>query len=1034
MSLRTWAFSALFLGALSTAKAQAPADELRRADKQFNLYAYNLALKSYQAIAAKDPANVHALARIADCYFQLNRPEESLTWYDRATSQSEVKPDVLLRYGQALMATGNYAAAKKWFLFYAEHNREEGRHYADMCEYAFANSQKEALYQAKNEAMNTAAADFGPAFYGKRIVFESSRTDLARSKKGTSTEDWSGSAYNQLFVTQRDANGNLQKPAFLKNDLSNAYNEGPVSYAANGKRVAFCRNNFVDGTRQIAASGINMSLYTADVADGDWVNVKAFPYNGSDYATGFPCLSPDGNTLFFASNRPDGEGGWDIYKCIWNGKSWSSPANLGKQVNSKGNEITPFFDGKNLYFSSDWLPGLGGMDVFRAENVDGNWANVFHLGPGINSPRDDYGFIFNANENIGYLTSNRAQGKGNEDIWSIRKKTDDFFVSIVDAAQKPVPEAVIDFSNCNGGEFTADAAGKYMFSVTAGQANCRATVRKKGFREAVAEFKSTGSKQIEVVLESDASGKFVGNVQDFLTRKPLAEVVVRALPMPKGEVVTAETGNDGQYSLLLEARKTYKLQFSRDGYADTVVTLQTGEAKALNDVQPVLLQDAGALVADSKKPAAGTAAAPAPATYSAPSTAKPAEKEAEKQVTKKGDDAPAMASKESDKPLTTSKEAKTAPQESPIIKMLRDEVAAESKTAVKGWAVQIAALPGNPDSDKIAKYDDLRPLGNIYTQAAGGNTKIRLGVYETREKAEAAMKKAVAMNYRNPFVVEEKAVAESLIFPAKKPAEKMVAKTATTAPSKPVELSQKAAAEPEKPAATAEKTPEKTAAAPSTVRFAVQLAALKNDKTVNLAPFVKAGDVGNLYTSPANDLVKIRVGIWETNEEAEAAQARVVKLGFKDADVVIEKITPETEQYFIKKETAPVRPVESAKPVETPKTTPKGDATPAKPAQYSLETPKSIAPVEAAVPPSVASIYKVRVATYADADNFDAANIADVGGKLERKKSGKLTIFLLGSFPDLESAIRAKNAVRARGYRDAHVVKDESGKLTRMRF
>ncbi|HRI58892.1 MAG TPA: tetratricopeptide repeat protein, partial [Saprospiraceae bacterium] len=423
-----WLAIALLCAANITYAQSTVAEDLQRADKQLELYAYNLAMKSYKQVLEKDPNNGHAMERVADCYFQLNQIDEAINWYKRAIEQREPNSEVQLRYGRVLMFRGNYEQAKKEFLEYASLNdnaTEKGRHYAEMCDFAIKTSKKAPEYLARNESLNTSAADFAPAFLANRIVYSSARTDIVRKTQPKNSTDWSGGSYNQLFVTQRNPeNGALQKPDFFRNDLQNNYNEGPVSFSTDGKKVAFCRNNFVNGTRQIAIKGLEMSLYIGDVVNGEWVNVKAFPYNGTDYATGFPCLIGAGNTLVFGSDNPattTGGMGWDLYISHFVNGEWSTPRNLGAPVNTPGNEITPYYDGADLYFSSDWQNGLGGLDVFRAEVGKETVKNVFHLGPGINSSADDYGFIYNSQTQTGYLTSNRPGGRGNEDIWQITK-------------------------------------------------------------------------------------------------------------------------------------------------------------------------------------------------------------------------------------------------------------------------------------------------------------------------------------------------------------------------------------------------------------------------------------------------------------------------------------------------------------------------------------------------------------------------------------------------------------------------------------
>lgn len=500
-----WLFAAALICIAAGLTAQTSVKEdILRADKQFDLYAYNLALRTYEQVLKQEPNNAHALARTGDCYFQLNRPQEALSWYDRAVVRNEVEPDVMFRYGKALMQTGDYVGAKKWFVLYSENNRAEGQHFAQMCDFALQAARKDGLFQALNEPLNTAAADYGPAFFGSKIVYNSARTDIQRKTTARTNADWTGSAYNQLYVTQRNPGDNyLQNPAFLRSDLQNNFNEGPVSFSGDGRRVAFCRNNFIDGTRQLADKGVNMSLYLADVVDGNWLNEKAFAFNGSGYATGFPSLSPDGNTLYFASNQEGGFGGWDIYVSYWTGAAWSTPRNLGAPLNTSGNEVTPFFDGKNLYFSSDWHNGLGGMDVFRADLQDNSARNIIHLGAGINSSRDDYGFVFDASGNFGYLTSNRPEGRGNEDIWQIRKRVDEFIISVTDVQQNPISMAEIDFTACNAGIKQTDNYGQYSFAVAAGKADCRVTVRKSGYRAAVVPISSAGEKNINAVLVPD---------------------------------------------------------------------------------------------------------------------------------------------------------------------------------------------------------------------------------------------------------------------------------------------------------------------------------------------------------------------------------------------------------------------------------------------------------------------------------------------------------------------------------------------------
>lgn len=1012
---RAWLFSLAVLFAAPAFSQYDLEDELRRADKQFDLYAYNLALSSYQSVIEKSPSNSYAMTRIADCFFQLNKPAEALVWYDRATNASDAKPEVLLNYGKALMATGNYTSAKKWFLFYAQNDAKLGQHYVSMCDYAIANSKKEALYEASAEQMNSTASDFGAAFFGKKLVFNSARTDLAKRSKGSS--DWSGTAYNQLLLTQRDAKNILQKPAFFKGDLANVFNEGPVSFAGNGSRVAYCKNNFVDGTRQIAESGITMNMYLADVdADGSWSNPKAFAWNAAEYSNGYPHLSDDGKTLLFASNRPGGEGGWDIYQSNWNGKSWTQPRNLGSRVNTAGNEISPFLEDETLYFSSDWHAGFGGMDVFKAEKTDaGDFSKILHLGPGINSPRDDYGFIFDSKENIGYLTSNRADGKGNEDIWRIRKRTEDFEIIVLDAAKKPIEGASLDFSNCGGKTMSTDANGNYSFSVAYGKADCEVVVKKEGFRDGEIEVKSESDKKITLILESDGIGKFIGQVLDYSTKKPLDEVQVNAIPVGKGAVVQATTDAAGAYSLTLESKKTYRISYLKEGFRDENISLETGSAKSKNDVSAIYLQNpsAGVSASADSKPATPVTYSTSTPVSKTKNTVEKVEPVAEKSTAKTAEKAAGKVETENVVEKSTAKTPAKAIA-NPVVSELKTSGSTKS---ANGFAVQVASMQGAASDSKLARYDLLRPYGNIYTRSGGKVTKVRVGVFSTKEEAVEVQKKATAMGFKGSFVMAENGVDESLVFsaPKAKPAA-TPAQTPAATPAQPIANSLKTKEkESEKPSKKEAKSEPKTESKP--VRYAIQLASLANDQTVNLAPYMKITDVGNIYTRSENDFTKIRMGVWQNSDEAKKAQDALAKRGFKETVVVIETATASTEKFLIKSETP-------AKTSST--TTPKGGSKMvAAPKTYSLEE-KPVA--------ETSSIYKVRVATYTDADNFDPKTIASVKGTLERRKEGKNTIFLLSGYPDLETCQQARTLVQSLGYRDAQVVKDENGKLTKMKM
>jgi len=214
---------------------------------------------------------------------------------------------------------------------------------------------------------------------------------------------------------------------------------GPIAYNPSSKTVALTKNNFSDGAVAVVGYESDMSLYIANMNGAhSFSNVQALPFNQVEYSYAFPHLTFDGSALYFSSNQPGGLGGFDLYVSYFKDNQWSTPQNLGPEVNSDANEITPFFYNDELYFSSDDIYGLGGFDVYKSSIQDGQWEKSENLGKGINSPADDYYLSVTAKDEFCF-TSNRLGGRGKDDIYFGSKR-----ISLADEifAQEEVPAPV----------------------------------------------------------------------------------------------------------------------------------------------------------------------------------------------------------------------------------------------------------------------------------------------------------------------------------------------------------------------------------------------------------------------------------------------------------------------------------------------------------------------------------------------------------------------------------------------------------------
>ncbi|MEZ4960621.1 MAG: SPOR domain-containing protein [Saprospiraceae bacterium] len=692
---------------------------LKRANKQYELFAFAPAVESYKDVLSKNPNHLEANSKIADCYRMLNDLDKALPHYQAAVAQEGVEDIYRFQYGLTLQGLGRYDLAKSVFNDLANRSeafRIRAKQFADACDFA-KNNQDTPRFKITNEYANSPFTDFSPALFNDRVVFASFRTDI-RSRDSRSAPSTGDVSANRLFITQRDKNGFLETPVTLHSGFGIGTNEAPLSYSADGKWVAFTKNNFSDGVRQIPASGMELTLYLAQVnANGDWTTAAPFPHNGSGFSTGYPSFSPDGKALFFASDRAGGYGGFDLYVSYQVGNTWSAPENLGQAVNSLGNEISPFFDGASLYFSSDYHKGFGGFDIFRAEESAGRWSTIYHGGAGLNSSSDDYGFSFDAGRNVGYFVSNRPGGKGKEDLYKVEKETDNIVIKVTDAATgKPISDASVDFTTCGDKAYQTNLNGVFNFQLL-DNLNCSISIGKDGYLPKQVAITSLGLRQnrtLEVALTNVGSA-YQGKIFNGNNGYALDDVKIIATNTKSNEANATKSDMKGEYFIALMPNSSYLLRYSKAGFQDVSFTFKTGD----NDTR--MIQNIELLPVGFS--AGGGKTDPVPT--------------------------PAETPQEAVATNTTSSGAITG-----------------------GYAVQIASLT----NDKTVTLSDYTAKagaeGTVYMVEEGGRKKVRVGTFNTRDAAAAAQKNLRAKGFSGAFTVEESTrQAQTSEAPKQKPKE-----------------------------------------------------------------------------------------------------------------------------------------------------------------------------------------------------------------------------------------------------------------------
>lgn len=625
---------------------------------------YEQALKSKVADADK----TQALLKLAFSYRQVRDTQNAERVYqDLLATNPELSGDdtkALLYYAQALASNGKYKESQEAYDKYTKLQTEDNRTgFAKLYNNVERLTKNAGSYKVEYLNINSGKADFSPMFYKNGLVFCSGRGEGAGIRR---VFNWDKSAFLDLYYlsdmtsiggsgaaglgggpsakpkkvrgpgrnlgadeyTEGSANDSRTVGVFGGNQvnaglgyqevpmsdsdrfsktLNSKYHEGPATFTRDGSKVIFTRNNFNNGKYKESSDGINkLKLYTAEDKNGSWSNVQEVPFNNDEYSTGHPSLSKDDKLMFFASDMPGGFGGTDIYVVSYDNGQWGQPVNLGKDVNTKGNEMFPFVDElSNLYFASDGHPGLGDLDVFYVQLKNGTpVGKILNLGAPINSSKDDFGVITDGERKSGYFSSNRKRGGIDDDIYRFTREGPmypcrELTVAVYDAETKmPLDNTLLaveaiggkteDKTTNNDGTIALclDEDNEFKFKAT-----------REGYIANTIGFTTKGNaddqpSRIEIPLQKitsikrdtalTSSGKDLytrpgqpvagkvstlrGQVTSQKDKRPMEGVIVTLRNECDGSIQQVVTGPDGKYEFDVVAGCDYTLEAQKDSY------------------------------------------------------------------------------------------------------------------------------------------------------------------------------------------------------------------------------------------------------------------------------------------------------------------------------------------------------------------------------------------------------------------------------------------------------------------------------------
>jgi len=385
------------------------------ADKYFAKYEFVDAIEAYAKLVEDGKGDEYVYTQLAEANYNIFSTVEAERWYAKAL-ESNQDPDMIYKYSQMLKANGKYDESNKWMQKFAELKPKDDRAKAfkENPDYIPGILEGEKLYELKTLEFNTEFSDYGGTVKDGVLYFASARNKSRRNY------GWNEEPFLDVYqIVLLDA----QEAELINGDINTRYHEGLTTFSPDGNTIYFSRESFFEGdyekNKQAKTKKSLLYLYKANKVGDTWGNVEVLPLSNKEYSVKSPSLSKDGKTLYFASDMPGGKGLFDIYKVAVNSDgTFGTVENLGDKINTEGQEMFPFISDKGvLYFSSNGHLGLGGLDVFHTTES----GNVVNAGVPVNSNADDLAFTINEETGEGFVSSNREGGKGNDDIYALKR-------------------------------------------------------------------------------------------------------------------------------------------------------------------------------------------------------------------------------------------------------------------------------------------------------------------------------------------------------------------------------------------------------------------------------------------------------------------------------------------------------------------------------------------------------------------------------------------------------------------------------------
>ena len=401
--------------------------KIKKANKDYDQFSYVKTSEILLEVAKAGHKSVDLFQKLGNSFYFNNKMEEAAKWYGELVALDEpLDAEYYFRYAQALKYGENYEESDKWMKRFhdSKSNDSRGRAFASTVDYLAKIEKASKDFEVTNMDFNSAVSDFGTSQYKNKLIFASSRGD-------GKIYGWNDQPFLDLYAVEKQDDGTYINVESYDENVNTPYHESTPSFTPDDQLMYFTRNNYTNKKLKRDGDDVTrLKLYRARLQEDEtWGEIESVHFNSNQYSVAHPTVNVYGTKLYFASDMPDTQGQSDLYVVdIKTDGTLGKPVNLGSKINSEGQETFPFINEKgDLFFSSNGYPGLGGLDVFVVRDFENKYASnstlvVQNLAKPINSPQDDFGYYENLGTNEGFFSSNRLNGKGDDDIYSFAAK------------------------------------------------------------------------------------------------------------------------------------------------------------------------------------------------------------------------------------------------------------------------------------------------------------------------------------------------------------------------------------------------------------------------------------------------------------------------------------------------------------------------------------------------------------------------------------------------------------------------------------